>query len=551
MKSLQGKFLSFIQKPLPAILAIGLFGFVVHYLNFRNFGLYEDDFIFTASFLDNEFQSVGQVLRYSFSSFFHGRPIGYSVQPVLSMLFATHGLWLIYLLAFSILWLNASIVYILFRSYVSPFLALLAVMVYWLYPADTTKIYLTHAFQIQLSISFALLAILIYKKYPWPAFFIAALCMMTYETAYLTFILAPLLFTRTRKGWIRFVSLFITTLAFFFILRILLGEGRVGNELSDSGLVLTAWEAFSGMFIGAFASAGLWFYNLYISLSGTSLSLAFGLLALLLILYLSLNKQHTFLQFRPINITLRKKTLNLNLIHIGFILLLISYLFSFTHYPPIAHRGRGTSVHVAAGISWIILIVGLAHYWLSRGGNIRLKKFSIVAVLLLYIPLHAQIQKSFVQEWDTTQNLWSEIIKQTGGKIPISDRSQSNVLIHNNSFDSTSYILGNSWGNTRIPMALFGADFSRAYDDCWIGGHYPSIIAQDSCWIVYPDQFDSSDITAQFELICPSNVLLVEVDQGFVKLKDSMAFAGQMIHSKIRQTMSLDSTRIMYKWLTQ
>lgn len=206
MKSLQGKFLSFIQKPLPAILAIGLFGFVVHYLNFRNFGLYEDDYVFTGLFLEPDNYTIWEVLKSAFTRFFHGRPIGYSGQPIVTLLFAHHGLWLIYLFAFSILWFNACLIYRIFKSVSSPFLAFIAVVVFWVYPADTTKIYLTHAFQIQLSISFALIAILIYKKLPILSFLMAALCLMTYETAYLIFLLAPRQTGRRprgnrRRGW--------------------------------------------------------------------------------------------------------------------------------------------------------------------------------------------------------------------------------------------------------------------------------------------------------------------------------------------------------------
>jgi hypothetical protein len=80
---------------------------------------------------------------------------------------------------------------------------------------------------------------------------------------------------------------------------------------------------------------------------------------------------------------------------ISVIMIPLSYLMSFTHYPPTAILGRGTSVHLMASVSWAFFISS-AFSLLSSHFGTRKIIFICVIMLLSFMRYSTMIQYSFV-----------------------------------------------------------------------------------------------------------------------------------------------------------
>src|SRR5207302_4136088 len=110
-----------------------------------------------ASYLGTRFETV-------FTSLPQGRPLGFFLPDLLSFIGdKLGGLPAIYLIGFLVVTLNTFLCYRLLRVRVPPAPAVVGAAVFCLFPADTTKILLTHDFQLQPSLTFALLAALAYS----------------------------------------------------------------------------------------------------------------------------------------------------------------------------------------------------------------------------------------------------------------------------------------------------------------------------------------------------------------------------------------------------
>jgi hypothetical protein len=82
------------------------------------------------------------------------------------------------------------------------FAAAVGAAMFCLFPADTTKILLTHDFQLQPALTFALLASLAYAAHRrWLAYPLAACALLSYENAFLALFALPLLLRRWDAPW--------------------------------------------------------------------------------------------------------------------------------------------------------------------------------------------------------------------------------------------------------------------------------------------------------------------------------------------------------------
>lgn len=221
-----------------------------------------------------------------------GRPIGWILPFLFSGLtIPVGGLPLAYLAAWGIATLNALLCFLLFRRIGSPTLGLVGALAFALYPADTTHPYLMHEFGLYPAQTFLLLALIVYfspkRGY---AYLVILGALLTYESAFLPFIGAPLLDARWDRRWAaRFfwhVLILSVMLAGMFVVRRWLGEGRVMTEFMDPGgtIVKTLAALVLGPIValGAFPlrAALVWtrlFTQLAIVLAILFVALAFGL----------------------------------------------------------------------------------------------------------------------------------------------------------------------------------------------------------------------------------------------------------------------------------
>ena len=146
-----------------ALALSGLLVWVAQFHHFRDLGLYEDDYFFISEAMGQDVSYVLDRLHTAVTVLPQGRPLGFFLPDLLSFVGdKLGGLAAIYLLGFVLVTLNTFLCYRLLRVRVPVAPAAVGAAVFCLFPADTTKILLTHDFQLQPSLTFALLAALAY-----------------------------------------------------------------------------------------------------------------------------------------------------------------------------------------------------------------------------------------------------------------------------------------------------------------------------------------------------------------------------------------------------
>jgi hypothetical protein len=126
-------------------------------------------------------------------------------------------------------------------------------------------------------------------------------------------------------------------------------------------------------------------------------------------------------------------------------MLVLGYGLAFTHYPPNAVIGRGTSVHLGATIGAATLFA--ATVWL---GQRLLHRDLIVPLLAGYLALaigyHITIGRDFVRSWQIQRVFWQQVA------ACCSDLQDGTVLIYEQdpAGPETSFIATNSWADALV-----------------------------------------------------------------------------------------------------
>ena len=131
---------------------------------FRDFGLYEDDFTFIPQAITMEFPELVQFIgTYIVRLYGHGRPLSDSFISLFSFLgWRVAGLRAVYGIGYLLVALNAILFYALLRQLGDELLALTGGLAFAVFPADTTQPFLTHSLGLQPSLTFLLLATHVY-----------------------------------------------------------------------------------------------------------------------------------------------------------------------------------------------------------------------------------------------------------------------------------------------------------------------------------------------------------------------------------------------------
>ncbi|MBV9133131.1 MAG: hypothetical protein JO318_10545, partial [Chloroflexi bacterium] len=341
-----------------AFAAIAALAWLAQFHHFRDFGLYEDDYWFISEAMGQPPSYLAARLVKAFTTLPQGRPFGFFLPDLFSFIGdKLGGLSGIYLVGFAIVVLNTFLCYQLLRTRAPLAPAAVGAAVFCLFPADTTKIFLTHDFQLQPSLTFALLSGLAYTSGRKPlAYIVGTGALLAYENAYLALFALPL-FTvchwnrELLKELARHVAILSAIVVGVVILRYLVGESRATSSVGGvaaivppllGSLVLGPARSLAGMFYGPFKAIPTWDVE---TLAAAAVAVvAFG----------------AFFYRAPKIPTSRREPLQL--VGAGAAMLVIGYALAFTHFPPNALVGRGTSVHLGATLGMAVLATGVA--WL-------------------------------------------------------------------------------------------------------------------------------------------------------------------------------------------
>ncbi len=403
--------------------------FVAHFLCFSFFGLYEDDFVYTLPWSKLSFHGWLDQLIAAFTQFPQGRPIYYTLQPGLAALFAHQGnLGPAYLFSSSVVGLNGYLVYRLLLPLLGRRSSLFAGLVFVLYPIDTSRQILMHQAAILLPITGLLLALFLYRNHRRIlAFGLAGCLLLTYESTYLPFIIAPLLAVQPPRKPVR--NFFVHSLVFFLFaamvvfVRGLLGEERAATTLGTFREILP--RIVQACVQGPLNSLKMMAIRPLDALGHSDVTewliivVSASIVALILF---RVNPQRIGENLRDGD---EKESEPRHVHELAFVALAgaiswaISYALAFRpgYYPPIVSIGRLSAVHSVGAVGGA-LFIGALFALAERSTNSFGRSGLVLGSSLLIGTLIAfgfEIQRTqYVREWSRERSFWEDILSDCG-----------------------------------------------------------------------------------------------------------------------------------------
>jgi hypothetical protein len=135
-------------------------------------------------------------------------------------------------------------------------------------------------------------------------------------------------------------------------------------------------------------------------------------------------------------------------------MVVVAYGLAFTHFPPNALVGRGTSVHLGATLGMSILAAAIA--WLMLSIRPQLAIALVATYLALATGYYVSIERDFIRSWQLQRAFWQQVV------ACCSDLQDGTVLLYTlSSSEEPTFIFTNSWAD---PLVL-GETF--AFPSSW------------------------------------------------------------------------------------
>ena len=423
-----------------ALVLSALLVWIAQFQHLRDFGLYEDDYWFISEAMGKGPSYLVSRFVTAFTTLPQGRPFGFFLPDLLSFVGdKLGGLVAIYLLGFAVVTLNTFLCYRLLRVRVPVAAAAFGAAVFCLFPADTTKILLTHDFQLQPSLTFALLSALAYAGGRRPlAYLLSASALLSYESGFLALFAVPLCLRswdrRLLRELVGHVLMLAVVVGGVVALRFMVGEGRATSSVAGlasvlpplaGSLVLGPARSLAGMFYGPIKAIPTWDVEIAVA----------ALLVFIGIAVLITNAERA--TRNP------ERATAIQVAAAGAVMLMLGYALAFTHFPPNALIGRGTSVHLGATLGMSVLAAGVA--WLMLGIQPKLATALLAGYVALATGYYVTIQRDFIHSWQLQRAFWQQV------SACCSDLQDGTVLLYElSSTDEPTFIFANSWSDALV-----------------------------------------------------------------------------------------------------
>lgn len=456
-------------------LLIAIVFWAARHIHHSGFGFYEDDFTLVVWAMKSPWPEVWDFVYGLLTQFGgQGRPLQHSLIAILAYAAGRFGgiitaQWLSY----SIVTLNCILFYLLLKKIFNRNYAILGVLAYSLFSADTTQAFVYHALGLQQSLTFFILASFAYLSGKRVFSYLLILgTLLSYETPYLAFILVPLLERRLAKSKLREVLFHTLILLSMFLgvvgLRLMTSEGRVA-ALTFPDLITVP---LSHMIQGPIVALGTFIYRPIQSIQHLNiemillLAVVFPVFSWVLLKLKFANNGNpsspsdtnaTYDQ-NEIASGLRRKFIkwkekeevafSIRLALIGIGMLILAYPFTFT-IRAYALSGRDTRVHFGAVIGAAIVWASVWYLVLSFAERYRKKKivaFTLAAIFSLLLAFGLVIQWDYLKAWRLQQDFWSGVVEF------VPDLADGTViLVDPEGLDDTIYIDANTWN---LPLIM-------------------------------------------------------------------------------------------------
>ena len=423
------------------------------YIRVPDYGFYEDDYWAIVPYFKTPFSQLWANMIAEFHIWSQGRPLNHSIPMWFSRLgYGLGGIPGIYFLGFLVQFLNTFLVYLLLKKWVDPWSAILGGCLLVLLPADTTHIFLEHSAQLHTSLSYLLIGLLINRTRFWLVSYpIAALSLLSYETAFLPFIVFPLFFVDRKRRilrWIMHLVLCGGILLSVLGIRLLLSDTRTNGAVSQPGDTL--WRMISSLWIGPLTS--LQTVAKAISEgphSQTPFAFLFAALVVILLLSVPWLIRGTG---NAASTPVISRSQCLTLLFAGLSSWIFAYVLTIVNYPPTQLSGRFTSTHLAAVFGLSCAIVAITAYFRSfQGLWLRAAATGIMTVLVAIFALYSfRIQAGFAAAWETERRFWRNVVQLCPDLTP-----NTRVILVGTEPRQNEFITSNSWADPLVLRQLF------------------------------------------------------------------------------------------------
>jgi hypothetical protein len=447
------------QDTILTVLLIGTFLWIARFLLSAEMGFYEDDYTLVVRAMAGTWQEAFTFVRDLFINFGgQGRPLQHSVLFIVSRAIeAVGGLSIAHEAAFIILWINAVLFFILAMKISGKSLASLSSLFYVLFSADTTQPFLYHAYGLQQSITYLLLASISYLSGKRALSYLLILgSLLSYENSYWVFLAVPLINVPWQKANLKRVGAHVGIMVSMFIIvvaiRFATGEGRV-SELGWSEIFRLPIKH---MILGTLVAIGsnvLRPIQALFSFDPGVYLISIATLPIFILLVrrwiLADEEKQTKISNRPAEFLERvsqesskdSRYLAVKLLLIAILMIALAYPLTFT-VRPYAISGRDSRVHFSAILGYA-LFWGSAWYSLFLWLKGRLRAAAVVVLALNFsflIGFGILVQKDYVRAWTLQKIFWRSLTES----IPHTTEPLT-VFVDPKGLEDTQYIDANTW----------------------------------------------------------------------------------------------------------
>ncbi len=475
-----------------ALVAVAAVTALAHFVLAGGFGLYEDDLFLIGSPLaqPNGAYLFEQLDR--FVSWPEGRPLHGYVAAVLTIVGSRvggiAGLWW---LAWGILVANAWLFHRLLRRRLPARVALLAALFLTLAPSDTARPMMHVVYVVQSSLTFVLLASLLYGRgRPKLGCVLAVAALLTYETFFPLYVLAPVFARgermRSRRAWLVHLATLAACLVGVLIARVLTREARVLTTLAPSALGGTLATLAGHLAVGPALSLALCVYRPLRELAHAHGAYATGVAAVTAVCGGALAQQARMIDspvdsrrgtslrptprcgvFRSADGHRRgaESVATRTLLALGGAWLLLGYVLSFTR-PIGLTEGRMSTVHTAGTLGLAVIAATVLDRMLAAPKTQR-ARFGALAGVSLYLGLLAGpqllVQQDYVRDWSLAARFWTRALTLLSDFGP-----STQVIVERSGLSTGRFALSHHRADDRVLKHLCG--FGNEWEDLnrWI-----------------------------------------------------------------------------------
>ncbi|MBN2612091.1 MAG: hypothetical protein JXB00_11090 [Bacteroidales bacterium] len=446
--------------------------FIAYFFGMKYFGLYEDDYWTAGIPVNCNQEEIKNFLDLNFSDFKNN--LGRYIAAIVSMYlpyftFRTGSFFMVYFFGVILVALNALLVYLIFRQRLPEVVSLAGALVFILFPADTTKALLVHIYQLQLSLTFTFIGILLYlKNYRFWAYVVSFLSLITYENAFLAFIIIPLFENlkwdkKLLLQFIKHIGIVITIFIMLFITRSYFGDRVVTSLNMGEMIIKTLFAIIAGPFIAAYS-----FLKAPVeTIANLDKTWGFILAGFLLLGSFMLVKakgnysngeKASDVKFRldfkkGEFFNIKEFDLIFKIVITAGLMMMVAYAFSITHFPPFALKGRGTSVHLGTTIGSSLMFSALFYFLLTIMRSVKSWRILIIITsiyLSLLVGYGRLIQLDFIKSWKIQRDFWADVID----KCPDVENGTI-IFLKDRNLEKTDFIITYAWSLPLVYENLF------------------------------------------------------------------------------------------------